>query len=152
MARSHVEFESVSINSNKKNFRKFSGDAFLCVWKIPVDADIRKIVYQALESAVDIQKNCGEHDTDVGVKLGVKIAVAAGEAKISIIGTESRKHYVIVGPPVFDVRETELLCKSGDVIVAPSAWKHVDNYMLYSYTYHSNNSHIKVSSHRKLKQ
>ncbi|KAK6624592.1 hypothetical protein RUM44_011451 [Polyplax serrata] len=123
---------------------KFGGDAFLCVWKVPVDTDIRNIVYLAIESAVDIQKNCGEHKTDVGVKLGVKIAVAAGKALFSIIGNESRKHYILVGPPVLDVREAEMLCRSGDVIVAPSAWKYVENYMFYSYTYHSNNSHIKV--------
>lgn len=112
---------------------------------MPVDTDIRNIVYLAIESAVDIQKNCGEHKTDVGVKLGVKIAVAAGKALFSIIGNESRKHYILVGPPVLDVREAEMLCRSGDVIVAPSAWKYVENYMFYSYTYHSNNSHIKVS-------
>ena len=111
-----------------------------------MNGDIRNIVYLAIESAIDIQKNCGEHETDVGVKLGVKVAVAAGRAIFSVIGTESRKHYVIFGSPVIDVRDAELLCKSGDVIVAPSAWRHVENYMLYSYTYHSNNTHIRVKN------
>lgn len=103
-----------------------------------------QIIHLAIDSAVDIQKNCGRFKTDVGVELKVKIAISAGDSLFSIIGTDQRKYYIILGQPILDANRAEKLCEPGDIIVSPSAWKNVGNYLLYTYMQMSDKEHVKV--------
>lgn len=48
---------------------KFSGDAFLAMWKSSTNDSMQDCVHQALDCALVIQKTHGKYETDVGVFL-----------------------------------------------------------------------------------
>lgn len=97
---------------------KFSGDAFLVIFKETLNISIQDAVHVAIDTAVNIQKNFGQYETDVGVILKVKIAISSGEVYFSLIGTETNSHYVVVGQPIWDVKFGERLCVAGSVVVS----------------------------------
>lgn len=123
---------------------KFSGDAFLALWKCKDEQQImRDYVHQALDCAVVIQKNYGSFRTDVGtylrgkyskncwyfikyIGISVKLAIAAGPVLFTLIGNEKYSHYIVIGKPVADVKDAEHRTHPGEIIVAPSAWYHVN--------------------------
>ncbi|XP_044763888.1 adenylate cyclase type 10-like isoform X2 [Coccinella septempunctata] len=106
---------------------KFSGDAFLALWKCKDEQQImRDYVHQALDCAVVIQKNYGSFRTDIGTYLRVKLAISAGPVLFTLIGNEKYSHYIVIGKPVADVKDAEHRTKPGEIIVAPSAWYHVN--------------------------
>ncbi|KAL3270907.1 hypothetical protein HHI36_021415 [Cryptolaemus montrouzieri] len=105
---------------------KFSGDAFLSSWKCKDDQILRQYVYQAIDCALVIQKNYGTYKTDIGTQLRVKLAISAGPVIFTLIGNEKYSHYIITGKPVEDVKEAEHRSKAGEIVVAPSAWYHVN--------------------------
>ncbi|KAL3270905.1 hypothetical protein HHI36_021414 [Cryptolaemus montrouzieri] len=106
---------------------KFSGDAFLSLWKCKDENQImRDYVHQALDCALVIQKNYGTFKTDVGTYLRVKLAIAAGPVIFTLIGNEKCSHYIVIGKPVMDVKEAENRSHAGEIVVAPSAWYHVN--------------------------
>lgn len=121
---------------------KFSGDAFLAMFKIDEDSNMRDAVHQALDCALVIQKNYGSYLTDVNVVIRgmplftllklltqslfkVKLAISAGLVTFALIGTKSLAHYVVVGKPIWDVKAAEHISSAGDIIVAPAAWYYV---------------------------
>lgn len=107
---------------------KFSGDAFLALWKCKDEQQImRDYVHQALDCAVVIQKNYGSFRTDVGTYLRVKLAISAGPVLFTLIGNEKYSHYIVIGKPVADVKDAEHRTSPGEIIVAPSAWYHVNS-------------------------
>lgn len=55
------------ILSRNGDIFKFSGDAFLALWKITPSLSIPDAIHQALDSALMIQENLGVYRTDVGV-------------------------------------------------------------------------------------
>lgn len=55
--------------SHNGDVLKFSGDAFLAMYKITESETIRDCVHEALDSALVIQKNYGSYLTDVGVVI-----------------------------------------------------------------------------------
>lgn len=57
------------ILSHKGDVLKFSGDAFIVMWKIEDSLVMRDIVAEAVETACTIQKYYGTHEADVGVTL-----------------------------------------------------------------------------------
>ncbi|XP_037295199.1 adenylate cyclase type 10 isoform X2 [Manduca sexta] len=107
---------------------KFSGDAFLSMWKKTPRLTMQDVVHTAIDCGLIIQKNYGSYRTDVGVKLKVKIAISAGVSHFSIIGGENitQMHYVIVGQPVWDVKMAEYMSNAGDVLTSASAWIYVN--------------------------
>lgn len=48
---------------------KYSGDAFLAMFKVNNDISIQEATQKAIETAIVIQKNCRNYRTDVGVVL-----------------------------------------------------------------------------------
>jgi class 3 adenylate cyclase len=96
---------------------KFAGDALLIMFKVSAIFSLQDSIKSAMDSAVLIQKTCGQRQTDVGVTLRVKIAISAGELYFSLIGNELSSHYVVVGQPIWDVKHAEKLCNPGDIIV-----------------------------------
>ncbi|KAK9876037.1 hypothetical protein WA026_011150 [Henosepilachna vigintioctopunctata] len=106
---------------------KFSGDAFLALWKCKDENQIiRDYINQALDCALVIQKNYGSFETDVGTLLKVKLAIAAGPVIFSLIGNQKYSHYIVIGKPIMDVKDAEHRSQAGEIIVAPSAWLHVN--------------------------
>ncbi|CAG4947636.1 unnamed protein product [Colias eurytheme] len=116
------------ILTHKGDVLKFSGDAFLCMWKKSPKLNMQDVVHTAIDCGLLIQKNYGRYITDVGVVLKVKIAISAGLSHFSIIGghEQCQSHYVIVGPPVWDVKMAEYMSTAGDVLTSASAWMYVN--------------------------
>lgn len=48
---------------------KFSGDAFLVMFKVTPSASLQDAINEAIDTAIIVQKNYGEYKTDVGVTL-----------------------------------------------------------------------------------
>ncbi|KAJ3648253.1 hypothetical protein Zmor_020070 [Zophobas morio] len=105
---------------------KFSGDAFLAVFKSSEDTTMRDSVHEALDCALVIQKSYGSYLTDVNVVIRVKLAISAGLVTFALIGEPSTCHYVVVGKPIWDVKAAEHISSAGDIIVAPAAWHYVN--------------------------
>ncbi|XP_029155514.1 adenylate cyclase type 10-like [Nylanderia fulva] len=112
------------ILSHNGDVVKFSGDAFIVMWKLQDGMLMRDIATEAMQTACVIQKHFGTYDTDVGVTLKVKLAIASGKTYFTSIGDpETISYYVITGKPVWDVKHAEGLCRGGDILVAPSSWQ-----------------------------
>ncbi|XP_075981642.1 adenylate cyclase type 10-like [Anticarsia gemmatalis] len=107
---------------------KFSGDAFLSMWKKTLKLTMQDVVHNAIDCGLIIQKNYGNFNTDVGITLKVKVAISAGLSHFSIIGGEnsSQCNYVIVGQPVWDVKMAQYMTAAGDVLTTASAWTYVN--------------------------
>ncbi|CAL1681643.1 unnamed protein product [Lasius platythorax] len=112
------------ILSHNGDVVKFSGDAFIVMWKLQEGMFMRDIATEAMQTACVIQKHFGTYDTDVGVTLKVKLAIASGKTYFTSIGDpETMSYYVITGKPVWDLKHAEGLCRGGDILVAPSCWQ-----------------------------
>ncbi|KAM0731371.1 Adenylate cyclase type 10 [Formica fusca] len=112
------------ILSHNGDVVKFSGDAFIVMWKLQEGMFMRDIATEAMQTACVIQKHFGTYQTDVGVILKVKLAIASGKTYFTSIGDpETLSYYVITGKPVWDVKLAEGLCRGGDILVAPSSWQ-----------------------------
>ena len=57
------------IMSHNGDVLKFSGDAFLAIFKISDNTSMRDTVHAAMDTALIIQKNYGSYLTDVGVVI-----------------------------------------------------------------------------------
>lgn len=57
------------IMSHSGDVLKFSGDAFLAIWKSGPNDSMQDAVHEALDTALVIQKTYGTYETDVGVFL-----------------------------------------------------------------------------------
>lgn len=57
------------VMSQNGDVLKFSGDAFLAMWKCTENDPMRDAVHQALDCALAIQKSHGMYETDVGVVI-----------------------------------------------------------------------------------
>nr|XP_012152584.1 PREDICTED: LOW QUALITY PROTEIN: adenylate cyclase type 10-like [Megachile rotundata] len=115
------------ILSHNGDVLKFSGDAFIVMWKLHEGMMMRDLAIEAMQTACIIQKHFGTYETDVGVVLKVKLAIASGKTYFTSIGNpDTRSHYIITGQPVWDVKFAEGLCKGGDILVAPSSWQWVN--------------------------
>jgi class 3 adenylate cyclase len=91
---------------------KFAGDAILALW-----TNERTGPSQAFRCALNLQQKCGAYETDVGVVLRLKIALAYGPVRALFVGTDEFKHYLLTGDCVKDVNICEQLCEPGDIII-----------------------------------
>nr|XP_033321137.1 LOW QUALITY PROTEIN: adenylate cyclase type 10-like [Megalopta genalis] len=135
------------ILSHNGDVLKFSGDAFIVMWKLSNDMMMRDLAIEAMQTACIIQKHFGTYETEVGVTLrgsswlieasladefickrsNLKLAIASGRTYFTSIGDpETMSHYIITGKPVWDVKFAEGLCRGGDILVAPSSWQWVN--------------------------
>ncbi|XP_049832787.1 adenylate cyclase type 10-like [Schistocerca gregaria] len=104
---------------------KFSGDAFLSIWKPNERQDIREITKKVARCAFSIQKTHGQFVTSVSITLKVKLAITAGESLFAIIGNDNMKHYMIAGEPIWNIRRAERNWLSGDILVDSKAWSYM---------------------------
>ncbi|XP_044265856.1 adenylate cyclase type 10-like isoform X2 [Tribolium madens] len=114
------------VMSHNGDVLKFSGDAFLAIFKTSDTETMRDAVHEALDCALVIQKNYGSYMTDVGVAIRVKLAISAGLVTFALIGDSTNSHYVVVGQPIWDVKAAESISSAGDIVVAPAAWYYVN--------------------------
>ena len=100
---------------------KFAGDAILAVWKVKKRSDLAHAISQAAKCSLFIQEKCDNQETDVGVKLRVKIAISAGKVFVTFVGNENCRHFVMAGRPVREVNAAEKYCRAGLVVLSPNA-------------------------------
>ncbi|XP_068895089.1 adenylate cyclase type 10-like isoform X2 [Tenebrio molitor] len=131
------------VMSHSGDVLKFSGDAFLAIFKSSESETMRDAVHEALDCALIIQKNYGSYLTDVGVIIRVKLAISAGLVTFALIGDNTTSHYVVVGKPIWDVKAAESISSAGDIVVAPAAWHYV-NTNEYLFQEMSDNVHVKI--------
>ncbi|XP_043469303.1 adenylate cyclase type 10-like [Leptopilina heterotoma] len=132
------------ILSRRGDVLKFSGDALIVMWKLQEGMSMQDIAVEAMQTACVIQKHFGTFETDVGVTLKVKLAIASGKTSFTSIGNAKlSSYYIITGKPVWDVKYAETLCRGGDIIVAPSCWKWA-NTADYIYTKLPDGIHILI--------
>ncbi|XP_020297458.1 adenylate cyclase type 10-like, partial [Pseudomyrmex gracilis] len=121
---SYIGLMVQEILSHNGDVLKFSGDAFIVMWKRQEGMLMRDIAIEAIQTACIIQKHFGTYDTEVGVTLKVKLAIASGKTYFTSIGdSKTMSYYVITGKPVWDVKFLQGLCRGGDILVAPSSWQ-----------------------------
>jgi len=103
---------------------KYAGDAFLAFWPSSPDS-FPEDVQRAIDCALYIQEKYGVYlCKDVGITIKVKVGIGAGTIHLSWLGNESYQHYVCFGPGVEAASGAEKHCTSGEVILAPAAWKY----------------------------
>jgi class 3 adenylate cyclase len=101
---------------------KFAGDAILALWTNETTGP-----QQALKCALHLQQKCGAYQTDVGVTLHLKVALAYGSTRALFVGTDEFKHYLLTGDCVKDVNICEQLCEPGDIIITKAVHQHVQS-------------------------
>ena len=101
---------------------KFAGDAILAMWMNEISG-----CEQALKCALYLQEKYGAYQTDVGVILRLKIALAYGPIRALFIGTDEFKHYILTGDCVKDVNICEQLCEPGDIIITKEVYEQVQS-------------------------
>ncbi|XP_076366297.1 adenylate cyclase type 10-like isoform X2 [Tachypleus tridentatus] len=101
---------------------KFAGDALLCLWR--EDQDLGDVLESAIDCSLCIQRDKGEQNTPVGVKLRIKLAIAVGCLKMICYGVpDSFLLYSLVGPTIVSLQKTQKLCKAGDIILDANTWE-----------------------------
>ncbi len=72
------------------------------------------------------------------------VGIAAGESSITYVGNDEFCHYVTLGRAVTAVNNAEKFCTSGDIVVSPTAWCHV-NTLNIEHEFCDDKKHVKVS-------
>lgn len=118
---SYFEKLVVEILIHDGDIYKFAGDAILALWINEQTGPQR-----ALECALNLQKKCGDYQTDVGVVLHLKVALAYGPVRALFVGTDEFKHYLLTGDCVSQVNYCEQLCEAGDIIISPQIYQRLN--------------------------
>ena len=106
---------------------KFAGDAILAVWRVSSRSCLAEACGQAIKAAMIIQQKCDGHETDVGVKLRVKMAISCGKLNTTFLGNDESVQFVMTGRPVGEVNAAEKFCEPGLVVLAPNAMEFAVN-------------------------
>ncbi|XP_062437657.1 adenylate cyclase type 10-like [Rhea pennata] len=101
---------------------KFAGDAVLVLWRVR-QTQLRDTVGLVLQCSQQIQAKHGTRDTDVGLKLRLKIGVSAGHMSLLTVGDKQEQRFLIVGQAVGDVWQAQNLASAGDVILSAGCWE-----------------------------
>ncbi|XP_074661549.1 adenylate cyclase type 10-like [Tubulanus polymorphus] len=115
------------ILSSDGDVLKYAGDAILAVWPVKNDKQLANTVMQVLRCAIIIQDRYGEWNTDIGVKLKVKLGISAGKICLTYLGNNDFRHYVTTGRAIRDVNLAEKFCESGYVVLSPASWAYCDS-------------------------
>ncbi|XP_071485807.1 adenylate cyclase type 10-like [Diadema antillarum] len=129
---------------------KFAGDAFLALWKV-TRANMDHILTRVIKCGLRIQERCDNWDTEVGVKLRVKIALSIGPVRVTTVGNESCSHFVLSGPAVLEVNIAEKFALSGDVILSPKVWAYCPDHELIEHTFKADDKHLAVTAYHRRK-
>jgi class 3 adenylate cyclase len=107
---------------NHGDIYKFAGDAILALWTNQWHGP-----EEALRCALDLQEKFGAYETDVGVVLRLKIALAYGPVRALFVGNEEFKHYILTGDCVKEVNMCEQVCEPGDIMITKAVHEQVQS-------------------------
>ncbi|XP_062908670.1 adenylate cyclase type 10-like [Mobula hypostoma] len=103
----------------------YAGDALLALWRESRKA-LSQILTLAVKCSLNIQDKCDNRETEVGVKLRVKIGISAGKLSKVVMGDEESRYYALIGRAIDEVRKAEGLASANTVILSPNAWELCD--------------------------
>ncbi|XP_078535263.1 adenylate cyclase type 10 isoform X2 [Lissotriton helveticus] len=109
----------------------FAGDALLALWKVE-RVQLSDVITLAAKCSLDIQKDCGVRNTEVGVELRVKIGISAGRISKVVVGNQQQEFFVVIGRAVDEVRLAEGLAEASTIILSPNAWELCDRTTIVS--------------------
>ncbi|XP_033097383.1 adenylate cyclase type 10-like [Anneissia japonica] len=101
---------------------EFAGDALLVLWQATKENQ-NYIVAKVVQCAHEIHRRCHDWKTEVGVMLGVKVAISFGPVTITYVGDNRTQHFITGGAGVSEVNKAERHCQKGSTILAKSAFK-----------------------------
>ncbi|XP_023310586.1 adenylate cyclase type 10-like [Anoplophora glabripennis] len=104
---------------------KFSGDAFIALWKVSDQLSMRDAVHEAIDCSLVIQKSYGSYRTDVDVVVRVKLAVASGHLVFSLVGDEENSHYLMTGDPIYAIKAAEHKSSAGEIVITARVSRHI---------------------------
>ncbi|KAJ8924439.1 hypothetical protein NQ315_007236 [Exocentrus adspersus] len=104
---------------------KFSGDAFIALWKVTDQLSMRDAVHEAIDCSLVIQKTYGTYQTDVDVVVRVKLAVASGHLVFSLVGNEESSHYLMTGDPIYAIKAAEHKASAGEIVITARVSRHI---------------------------
>ena len=123
-----------------------AGDALLALWKKDDSAvDMTLLINKAIICSIAIQEECDNYMTDVGVVLGVKIALSIGKMQVTHVGIAESKHFDLSGPAVDDVNAAEKWAEPGAIILSRLAFLNCDQ-SLFVFEFMDDGLHYRVSS------
>ncbi|XP_053882125.1 adenylate cyclase type 10-like [Malaclemys terrapin pileata] len=100
----------------------FAGDSLLALWKVQ-RSQLSDIITLALKCSLRIQKEYGVRETEVGLKLRVKIGLSAGHISKVVVGDNKHQYFLLIGRAVDEVRLAQNLAKASEVILLPNCWE-----------------------------
>ncbi|XP_068786038.1 adenylate cyclase type 10-like, partial [Struthio camelus] len=101
---------------------KFAGDAVLVLWRAK-HTQLRDTISLVLQCSQQIQEKYRIRETDVGLKLRLKIGISAGHMSLLTVGDKKQQHFLILGQAVGEVWQAQNLANASDVILSPSCWE-----------------------------
>lgn len=106
--------------------------------------DMTLLINKAIICSIDIQEECDNYMTDVGVVLGVKIALSVGKMQITHVGIAESKHFDLSGLAVDDVNAAEKWAEPGSIILSRLAYLNCDQ-SLFLFEIMDDEFHYRVS-------
>ncbi|XP_038645596.1 adenylate cyclase type 10-like [Scyliorhinus canicula] len=103
----------------------YAGDAMLALWR-ERRKELSEILTLAVKCSLNIQDKCDNKETEVGVKLRVKIGISAGKLSKVVMGDDESRFYALIGRAVDEVRKAEGLASANTIILSPNAWELCD--------------------------
>ncbi|XP_065450147.1 adenylate cyclase type 10-like [Chrysemys picta bellii] len=101
---------------------KCAGDALLALWRVQ-RSQMSDIITLALKCSLRIQKEYGVRETEVGLKLQVKIGLSSGHISKVVVGDNKHQYFLVLGQAVDEVRLAQNLAKASEVILSPNCWE-----------------------------
>ncbi len=117
---------SAAVWEHEGIINKFIGDAVLAIFNFPL---IRKEhVQNAVQAAVDLQKNCADLKDEIGLDnehtIGVGIGIHTGESFMGEVGT-TYKDFTAIGPVVNLASRLQGAAGAGEILVTADVFKQV---------------------------
>ncbi|XP_071790978.1 adenylate cyclase type 10-like isoform X1 [Asterias amurensis] len=134
-----------NIIGSEGDILKFAGDAFLALWKLQRDS-LDYTLMRVIKCGLRIQERCDNRETEVGVKLRVKLGVSIGPVRVTTVGNEESRHYVLSGQAVDDANKAEKFATSGSLVLSPKTWAYTPEHQLFEYRMLEDRRHVSVLS------
>ncbi|XP_066110583.1 adenylate cyclase type 10-like [Saccopteryx bilineata] len=108
---------------------KFAGDALLALWKVE-RTQLKSIITLVIRCSLKIHQLFRLKESEEGLKVHVKIGLAAGHISMLVFGDEARDFFLVTGQTVDDVRRAQDLAQVNDVVLSPNCWQLCDRSMV----------------------
>ncbi|XP_077757661.1 adenylate cyclase type 10 isoform X2 [Canis aureus] len=108
---------------------KFAGDALLALWKVE-RRQLKNIITVVIKCSLEIHGLFETQESEEGLDIRVKIALAAGHITMLVFGDETRNFFLVIGQAVDDVRLAQNMAQMNDVILSPNCWQLCDRSMI----------------------